>query len=157
MFDLSIPWWEMVIRAIIVYAALILLIRLTGKRQIGQLSPFDLILLLILSDAVQNSMNGGDESLIGGLITAITLITLNYLMGLAALKNPRLEHMIEGRPQVLVREGKLFKEVMAEARLSDLELETALRQHECASIEEVQWAILENNGTISVLKRDKKA
>ena len=91
MFDMSVSWWELVVRGLVVYFFLILLLRLTGKRQIGQLSPFDLVLLLILSDAVQNSMNAGDDSLIGGLISATTLIVINYFVGLATFKSKKLE------------------------------------------------------------------
>jgi uncharacterized membrane protein YcaP (DUF421 family) len=78
MFDMSVPWWELVARGVVVYVFLIVLLRLTGKRQIGKLSPFDLVLLLILSNAVQNSMSAGDNSLIGGLILATTLVAVNY-------------------------------------------------------------------------------
>ena len=74
MWNLSVPWWEFVLRGVVVYLFLLVFLRLTGKRQTGQYAPFDLVLLLILSNAVQNSMNAGDNSLIGGLISAITLI-----------------------------------------------------------------------------------
>ena len=76
MWDLSVPWWELVLRVTVVYAFLILLLRVTGKRQIGQLSPMDLVLLLVLSNAVQNAMNAGDNSLVGGLISAVVLVLL---------------------------------------------------------------------------------
>jgi uncharacterized membrane protein YcaP (DUF421 family) len=87
MFDMSVPWWELVARGVVVYVFLIALLRLTGKRQIGKLSPFDLVLLLILSNAVQNSMSAGDNSLIGGLILATTLVAVNYLVGLITFKS----------------------------------------------------------------------
>lgn len=79
MLNLSVPWWELVIRSIVVFVVLLMLLRLTGKRQVGQLAPNDLVLLLILANAVQNSMNAGDNSLIGGLISAVTLIVLNFI------------------------------------------------------------------------------
>src|SRR5438874_12250816 len=100
MWNLSLPWWEFIVRGLIVYAFLIVLLRLTGKRQIGQLAPFDLVLLLVLSNAEQNSMNGGDNSLVGGLVSAATLVALNYGIGYATFKSKRLEALIEGRPQV---------------------------------------------------------
>src|SRR5512146_3587440 len=99
MWHLSVPWWELVVRGIIVYAFLLILLRLTGKRQVGQLAPFDLVLLLVLSNAVQNSMNAGDNSLVGGLISATTLIGLNYLVGLVTHRYKMLEAVVEGRPQ----------------------------------------------------------
>lgn len=147
------PWWELVLRGVVVYAFLIVLLRLTGKRQVGQLAPFDLVLLLVLSNAVQNSMNGGDNSLVGGLLSATTLIVVNWLVGLATFRSRRLEAMIEGRPQMLVHNGVLFEDVLARAQLTRHELNAALRQGGCACVEEVHTAILENNGSISVTPR----
>jgi uncharacterized membrane protein YcaP (DUF421 family) len=153
MWTLSVAWWELVVRAGIVYLFLLILLRLTGKRQIGQLSPFDLVLLLVLSNAVQNSMNAGDNSLVGGLLSAATLVGLNFLVGFATFKNKKLETLIEGRPEVLIHDGKLYQDVMARAQLTHHELNAALRRAGCASIDDVQSAILENNGAISVLPR----
>jgi len=155
MWIMAIPWWELILRAAIVYAALLLLLRLTGKRQIGQLSPFDLVLLLVLSNAVQNSMNGGDSSLVGGLLSAVTLVGLNFLMGLATYRSKKIESLVEGRPEILIHNGRLFRDVMARAQLTHHELNAALRQAGCASIEEVHSAVLENNGSISVLRRSE--
>src|ERR1700747_2657299 len=98
MWNMSLVWWEFVLRGIIIYVFLIVILRVSGKRQVGQLAPFDLVLLLVLSNAVQNSMNGGDNSLVGGLISALTLIALNYTVGFATFKSKRLEAIIEGRP-----------------------------------------------------------
>src|SRR5947207_3207268 len=157
MFNLAVPWWELIVRALIVYAFLIVLLRLTGKRQVGQLAPFDLVLLLILSNAVQNSMNGGDNSLIGGLITAVSLIVLNYLVGVATYRSKTIEAFIEGRPQVLIHDGKLFEGTMASAKLTHHELNAALRQAGCACVDDVQSALLETNGSISVIPRPRSA
>jgi uncharacterized membrane protein YcaP (DUF421 family) len=98
MLNMSVPWWELILRSGVVYAALIVILRATGKRQVGQLAPFDLVLLLVLSNAVQNSMNGGDNSLVGGLISAVTLVGLNHLVGIATFRNKRIEAIVEGRP-----------------------------------------------------------
>ncbi len=153
MWNITVPWWEMVVRAAIVYAFLMLLLRLTGKRQVGQLAPFDLVLLLVLSNAVQNSMNAGDNSLVGGLISAATLIGVNYLVGLATFKSKKLEALVEGRPQVLIHNGRIFEEVLTGAQLTRHELDSALRDAGCASVKEVHMAVLENNGEISVVRR----
>src|SRR5713101_7288553 len=99
MWHMAVSWSELVIRAVVVYIFLLALLRLTGKRQVGQLSPFDLVLLLVLSNAVQNSMNAGDNSLIGGLISAATLIALNYVVALATFRSKSVEALVEGRPQ----------------------------------------------------------
>jgi uncharacterized membrane protein YcaP (DUF421 family) len=151
MWKIAVPWWELIVRGVVVYGFLLALLRLTGKRQVGQLAPFDLVLLLVLSNAVQNSMNAGDNSLVGGLISATTLVGLNYLVGLATYRSKRLEAIVEGRPQVLIHDGKLFEEVMAGAKLTHHELQAALRQAGCTCVEEVRSAILENNGAISVV------
>lgn len=156
MFDISVPWWELVVRGLVVYVFLILLLRLTGKRQIGQLSPFDLVLLLILSDAVQNSMTAGDESLIGGLIIATTLVVANYVVSLITFKSKRLEAIIEGRPQVIIHEGKLFDDVMNDAKLTRQELDSTLRQAGYFEIKDVKLAILENNGSLTAQGYDTK-
>lgn len=151
----SLPWWEFIARAVIVYVFLIVILRLTGKRQVGQLAPFDLVLLLVLSNAVQNSMNGGDNSVIAGLISATTLVAVNYLAGLLTFRSRRLEQIIEGRPIVLIHNGQLYEDVMARAQLTHHELNSALRQAGCDCVAEVHYAILENNGSISVTARRK--
>src|SRR6266478_3622028 len=153
MWHIAVSWSELVIRAVVVYIFLLALLRITGKRQVGQLAPFDLVLLLVLSNAVQNSMNAGDNSLVGGLISATTLVGLNFLVGLITYRSKKLEAIIEGRPQVIVHNGKVFEDVMASAKLTHHELDSALRQAGCNCVEEVHSAILENNGSISVVAR----
>ena len=157
MLNMSVPWWELILRSAIVYAALILILRVTGKRQVGQLAPFDLVLLLVLSNAVQNSMNGGDNSLVGGLISAVTLIALNYVVGYATFKSKRLEAIVEGRPLIIIHNGRVFEDVLALAQLTHHELAAALRQNGCACADDVKSAILENNGVITVIPRSREA
>jgi uncharacterized membrane protein YcaP (DUF421 family) len=155
MWNLSAPWWEFILRGAIIYFFLLILLRLTGKRQVGQLAPFDLVLLLILSDSVQNAMTSGDNSVLAGLILATTLVLLNHAVGYATFRSRKLEAMVEGRPQVLIRNGRLFKETMEQQHISDLELKTALRNAGCERTEEVSLAILETNGHVSILKKDE--
>jgi len=155
MWQPSIAWWELIIRGVIVYVFLIILLRISGKRQIGQLAPFDLVLLLVLSNSVQNAINGGDNSVLGGLLSASILVALNYLVGFATYKSKKLERLIEGKPEVLIHNGKLFTEVMEKEKLTHHELNAALRAAGCATIEEVHFAILENNGGISVQPKVK--
>ena len=157
MLNLSIPWWELIVRSALVYLFMVVILRLTGKRQVGQLAPFDLVLLLVLSNAVQNSMNGGDNSLIGGLLSATTLIVLNYGVGIATFRSKKLEALIEGRPEVLIHNGKLYEDVLTRAQLTRHELNAALRQGGCTCVEEVHTAVLENNGQISVTPKARTA
>jgi uncharacterized membrane protein YcaP (DUF421 family) len=154
MWSLAIPWWEFVVRGLIVYVFLIGLLRLTGRRQIGQLAPFDLVLLLVLSNAVQNSMNGGDNSVIGGLISAATLVAANWLVSYTTFRNKRLARVIEGRPQVIIHNGHVYQDVMQREKLTQSELDAALRAAGCACVNDVHFAVLENNGQISVRVRD---
>ena len=153
MWNISVPWWEMVLRSVVVYAFLLVLLRITGKRQVGQLAPFDLVLLLVLSNAVQNAMNGGDNSVQAGLISAVTLVGINYAIGYLTFRSKRLEALIEGRPQVLIHNGKLYKDVMDDQRLTQHELDAALRRQGVCDIDSVHMAMIENNGEITVQLR----
>jgi uncharacterized membrane protein YcaP (DUF421 family) len=155
MWQTSIPWWEFILRALIVYVFLAVLLRITGRRQIGQLAPFDLVLLLVLSNAVQNSMNGGDNSVSGGVLSAVTLVGVNWLVGYLTYRNKPLARVIEGRPEVLIHNGHVYRDVMRRERLTQAELDAALRQAGCASIDDVHFAMLENNGQITVRLKDK--
>jgi uncharacterized membrane protein YcaP (DUF421 family) len=153
MWKLSLPWWEFIARAVVVYIFLLVILRVTGKRQVGQLAPFDLVLLLVLSNALQNSMNGGDNTVTGGVISAVTLVSLNWLLGYATYRSKKIGRFVEGRPQVIVHNGHVYRDVMANERLTQDELDAAIRLAGCASIHDVHFAILENNGQISVRTR----
>ena len=98
MWEMSVPWWEFLVRGVVVYLILLIFLRLTGRRQTGQYAPFDLVLLLILSNAVQNSMNAGDNSLVGGLISASTLLLCHVALSHLTYRFRRLERLIDGRP-----------------------------------------------------------
>ena len=156
MWRLESPWWELVARAAIVYVVLVLLLRVTGKRQVGQLAPFDLVLLLVLSNAVQNSITAGDETLLGGLISAVTLVGLNYLVGVLTFRSRKLEVLLDGRPQILIHDGELFQDVLARNKITRFELDAELRDAGCERVEEVKTAILEINGAITVLPRKRE-
>ena len=149
MFDLSVPWWELILRAIVVYLALILFIRLTGKRQIGEISPFDLILLLILSESVQSSLVAGDQSLVGGLIVAATLLLLNSAIGRITYGSRAAEDIIDGGPEILIHNGKVLQHVSKKARITEQELMSTLRKSGFFKLEDVKLAILEDDGTVS--------
>jgi uncharacterized membrane protein YcaP (DUF421 family) len=155
MFDLSVPWWEFVVRGVVVYAFLLAFLRLTSRRQIGQYAPFDLVLLLILSNAVQNSMNAGDNTLIGGLISAGTACHggLDWLKD----RSPRLSCWIDGRPIVLIEDGVLHEGVMRAQRLSMDDVDAALRAGGCLQVREVRRATIETNGQITVVPKPHEA
>lgn len=149
--DLPNSWWHFIVRAVIVYVFLIVILRITGKRQVGQLAPFDLVLLLVLSNAVQNAMNGGDNSITAGIISATTLVAVNWLVGWATFRSKRLEALIEGRPIILIHDGQVRHDALNKVNMTMHELKAALRAEGCASENEVRFAIVENNGHVTVI------
>lgn len=156
MWTTSVPWWEFVLRGAVVYVFLLVFLRLTGKRQTGQFAPFDLVLLLILSNAVQNSMNAGDNSLVGGLISATTLIICHVVLARLTFRFPRVEQLVDGKPQVLVRDGQLDSALMRRELLSTSDLQAALRAGGCLDLHEVARATIETNGQITVVLRRRE-
>ena len=132
------------------YVFLLLILRITGKRQTGQLAPFDLVLLLLLSNAVQNAMNGGDNSVLGGIISATTLIVLHYSVALMTFKSKTVETGIEGTPRMLIHNGVLDEKVMRSELLTPHELAAPLRAAGCTDMGHIHTATLENNGQITV-------
>ena len=151
MLDLAHPWWEFVIRGIVVYLVLLVLVRLSGKRTVGQFTPFDLLVVMLLSEAVSNSLSGGDQSLAGGLVVALVLVLLNLLMGFITTRTRRAEDFIEGSPVLIARDGQLLTDVLRRHRLGQGDWEKSLREAD-AEIHEVRRAFLEADGTISILK-----
>lgn len=156
MWTISLPWTEFVVRAVVVYAFILVLMRF-GKRQVGQLAPFDLTLLLILSNAVQNSMNGGDNSITGGLILAGTLMGVNSLVGWLAFRFKPVEACMEGRPVILIHDGVIDRRALAEVSMSNHELLAALRQQGHVGPGRVRFAVLETTGKVSVIANDPEA
>jgi uncharacterized membrane protein YcaP (DUF421 family) len=153
MWAMSLPWWEFVIRGLIIYVFLIVILRMTGRRQIGQMAPFDLVLLLVLSNGVQNSMNGGDNSVTAGIILSVTLIGLNTLVSYITFRWKKMERLIEGRPQILIHNGKIYEDMLALNKITHNEIEAALRRSGISAVDNVHYAILETNGDISVKGR----
>ena len=150
MFNLSIGIGEIVLRAAVVYGCLFLLLRFGGKKHIGDLSPFDLLVLLILSETVQNALIADDKSLVGGLLSAVTLVAIGHIVGYASWRSKKAGRFFEGAPRILIRHGQVCRKVMAEERITRSELIEALRREGCATITKVRFAVLENDGSITV-------
>ena len=157
MFEMSVPWWEFVLRGVVVYVFLLVFLRLTGRRQTGQLAPFDLVLLLVLSNAVQNSMNAGDNSLVGGLISAATLLLCHVLLAHLTYRLPWLQRFVDGSPQVLVRNGQVNEQLLRRQLLTREDLMAALRAGGCLHLHEVERATIEANGDITVVLRARSS
>jgi uncharacterized membrane protein YcaP (DUF421 family) len=156
LFTLAMPWWEFVLRAVVVYIVLLALIRVSGKRSMGQFTPFDMLLVVLLGNAVQNALLGEDHSLLGGLLLAAVLVALNWTIGLVSSRSRVAERLIEGEPVVLARDGKLFPKVLRRELVSQNDFDEALRQNNQLALDEVEIALLETDGRISVVpkKRD---
>jgi uncharacterized membrane protein YcaP (DUF421 family) len=150
MFSVPIPILEKIARPIIVYIFLIIYLRVFGKRELAQLNPFDLVVLLSLSNTVQNAMIGNDNSVTGGLIGALGLLSFNYLVVRYLFKHRRIDQILEGSPTVLVDKGKIQHKGLAKELLSEPELAAVCHRQGFAGIGEVDSCVLEPGGTFSV-------
>ena len=149
--EVAVPWWEIVLRGTVVYFALMLLLRLSGKRTVGQFTPFDLLVLVLLGDAVQGAMIAGDESLLGGLLLAMTLLAWNRLVGFVTARSEPVALVVEGKAEILARNGHVFRDALKSADLTLDDLEEAMRDHSVPSVNKIRLAVLERDGTITVL------
>jgi uncharacterized membrane protein YcaP (DUF421 family) len=146
---------EIVLRTAAIYLVVLLGVRLSGKREVGQMTPFDLVLLLLISNSVQNAMTGPDTSLIGGVAAALTLLVMNYLVAELSGTNRRFRKIIQGQPTLLVHDGSVLSGHMSKEHVSMDELERALREHGVNNYHDVALAVLEVDGSISCLKYDE--
>jgi uncharacterized membrane protein YcaP (DUF421 family) len=146
---------QIALRTGVIYLLVLIGVRLSGKREVGQMTPFDLTLLLLLSNSVQNAMTGPDTSLLGGAVAACTLLVLNYGVAAVSGSNRHLRRLIEGEPSLLIHDGKVIESHMARERVSMDELHRALREHGINNCDQVALAVLEVDGSISCLKYDE--
>jgi len=151
MLELKLPWWELMVRAGVVYFALLLMVRISGKHTLGQFTPFDLLVVMLLSESVSSSLSGGDDSLTGGLIAAATLIFLNLGVAYATARSVWIEDFVQGRPILIGRDGKIFRDKLLANHLSIADFEQALREADC-EMKDMRCAFLESDGRISILK-----
>ena len=145
---------EIALRTGVIYLLVLVGIRISGKREVGQMTPFDLTLLLLISNSVQNAMTGPDTSLAGGAVAATTLLILNYVVAELSGGNRRFRKFIQGQPSLLVHDGQVIESHMAKEHVSMDELERSLREHGVATYKDAALAVLEVDGSISVLKYD---
>jgi uncharacterized membrane protein YcaP (DUF421 family) len=146
---------QIVLRTSLIYLLVLIGVRLSGKREVGQMTPFDLTLLLLLSNSVQNAMTGTDTSLSGGAVAATTLLILNYFIAELSGTNRRFRRLIQGQPTLLVHDGRTIESHMSKEHVSVDELQRALREHGINSIDQTALAVLEVDGSISCLKYDE--
>ena len=155
MFEMSMPWWEFILRAVVVYVVLLGMIRISGKRTMGQFTAFDMLLIVLLGNAVQNALLGKDTSMTGGLLLAATLIVLNWSVGLLTSRSRKMERLLEGVPVVLAHNGNVYRDVLRRELVSQNDFEEALRQAGELTLKDVHFAILETDGRISVVPKRK--
>lgn len=153
LFDLQMPWWEFLLRAVAVYVIVLVMVRMTGKRAMGQTTPFDTLVIVLLGTAVQNSLIGEDTSLLGGLILAATLLALNWMVGVATARSKRLDTLVQGSPVVLARDGRIDWQELVKRNVSYADFEASKRGADVRDDAEIDLAILETSGKITVLRR----
>ncbi len=152
MFQMQAPWWEFAARAAIVYLVLLAMVRLTGKRTVGQFTPFDLVVVMLLSEAVSGSLTGQDESLPGGLLVAATLVALDVLIALVTSRSRKADAVLQGSPVLIGRDGVIYEKVLKSQRVPRSDVEKALRGADC-DLADMRLAILEADGNINIMKK----
>jgi uncharacterized membrane protein YcaP (DUF421 family) len=153
-FVMSTPWYEILLRTFVVYLTVLVLLRVAGKRELGQMTPFDLVVILVIANAVQNAMTGGDNSLIGGMLAAATLTVTNIAVGRWGSRVPVFRRLVASEPTLLLRDGKPIKEALDKERIDLEELEMAAREHGIADLKDVTAAVLEEDGSISIIPKE---
>lgn len=151
MFVLGLPLFEKILRPMIVYAFLVISLRLSGKRELAQLNPFDLVVLLTLSNTVQNAIIGNDNSVLGGIIGATSLLVTNYLVVRFLYDHHKLDQLVEGRADALVENGKVRTQHLRKELITMAELQAAAHKQGFSSLSEVEQCVLEPGGTLTFL------
>lgn len=153
MFSLGVPLAEKILRPIIVYVILVAALRVFGKRELAQLNPFDLVVLLSLSNTVQNAIIGEDNSVVGGIIGAFALLIVNYLVVRFLFRHRRLDQLFEGKPTVIIQDGCIVKSALAKELLTKSDLMTVLHRQGFDSVSDVEKCILEPGGTFYIQRK----
>lgn len=149
--QLAIPAWELVVRSVVIYLALLIGLRLFGKREVGQFTVFDLVLVLLVANAVQPAITGPDSSVAGGLVIVGTLFVFNWAIAAVRGRSPLLRRLLEGKETIIARDGEWVPEAMKRAGLEPEDCMMALREHGYDKVADIALAVLETDGTISVV------
>jgi uncharacterized membrane protein YcaP (DUF421 family) len=144
---------DIVLRATMMFAIVFLLLRVMGKRELGQMAPFEFVLLVVIGDLIQQGITHNDFSLTGATLAICTFAFWALVLNAVAYWSPRAERLLEGEPEIVVRHGQLLTHAMARNRLTKMEIESEMRLSGIARLSEVEWAVLENNGKISFIER----
>jgi len=150
-FELGTPLWQVIVRTLAVYAAVLVGLRVLGKRQLGQMTIFDLVMILLIANAVQNAMVGPDTSLEGGIVAAVVLLLVNFGLSRGFARSRYVERLVESPPTLLVKDGSFIQSNLRHEGLAREEVEMAIREHGLESVRAVHFAYLEPDGTVSVV------
>ena len=156
LFQLSAPWWTFVLRGVVIYVLVMVLMRASGKRAVGQFTPFDLILVILIGNAVQNGINGGDNSLTGAFVMAATLFALNWIVAWGSSRSLPFRHLVEGRPTPLAADGVVDWAMVRRQLISHADFITAMRLAGIDSEQDIKRADLKPNGHIMFESKDGK-
>jgi len=148
---------ELLLRATVVYFALFVLIRLSGKRTVGQFTPFDLVVVMLISEATQSALVEHDASITGALIVVATLIALNWMLGFVGARSRKLDRLIEGSPALVARDGAVFYDALRRLNVSEADFREAMRREGVPRDDQIRFAFLETNGEITIVSREAAA
>ncbi len=151
MLHVGTPLWQILVRTAVVYFAVFVGLRAMGKRQLGQMTLTDLVVIILIANAVQNAMVGPDTSLVGGLIAALTLLVLNLIVSRVRLVDPKVDRLVEGSPTMLIQDGAYLDANLRKEGVDRAEVESALREHGLSEAREAKLAYLEPDGSISIV------
>jgi uncharacterized membrane protein YcaP (DUF421 family) len=150
----TLPWWQFPLRALAVYAILLLFIRLAGKRTVGEFTAFDLLLVVLIAEAMEGALLGGDHSIAAGILVAASLVLMNFAIGFVSARSQRFDRLVDGEPVVLASNGQLFERVLRRSNVPRSDFDESMRTAHIGAIEDVQLAVLEPNGHITFIRRE---
>lgn len=153
MWTLETPWYELVIRGTVIYFFMFILMRIWGKKHLSEVTTFDFILLLFISEAVQNSLVDDDHSLFGGMIVITTFLIWSTILNKLTFRSRKFEMLIDGEPKIIVKDGKMIREVLRKEEITEQELYESFRENGVLDLKDVKQATIETNGHISVVQK----
>jgi uncharacterized membrane protein YcaP (DUF421 family) len=144
---------DLVLRALVLFGGVYILLRVVGRRELAQMEPIDFILLIVLGDAIQQGLTQNDNSVTGALITIFTIAMIQVVLGYIAFRSPKVRHVLEGEPLVLIEDGRIIDKNLRRARIAEEELAEEARLSQVVSLKDVAWAVLETSGKVSIIPK----
>lgn len=154
MFHFVIPWWQVAVRSLIIYGAFLVMLRFFGKREVGQFTLTDLVLILLVANAVQPAMTGPDTSLVGGLVIIVVLFLANLGLSYLRVRSQAFRVFLQGHPAIIAKDGQWYPDAMRHQGVDIDDAEMALREHGVGNVDDAELVVLEVDGTISVVPKE---